>query len=48
MSGTLSVTSKAFASGELPVLDVRDIHEFEEERIGGAYHAYVGDRKSVV
>lgn len=42
MSGTLSVSSKSFESGNIAVLDVRDITEFEKGHIGGAKHAYVG------
>ncbi len=42
MSGTLSVTSKSFAAGDLPLLDVRDITEFEEGHIRDSKHAYVG------
>ncbi|MDZ4660532.1 MAG: rhodanese-like domain-containing protein [Pseudomonadota bacterium] len=42
MSGTLSVSSKSFEKGDIPLLDVRDITEFEEGHIGGARHAYVG------
>lgn len=42
MSGTLSVKSKSFVTGEIPLLDVRDISEFEEGHISNAKHAYVG------
>ncbi len=42
MSGTLSVSSKSFEKGDIPLLDVRDITEFEEGHIIGASHAYVG------
>lgn len=42
MSGTLSVNSNFFESGPIPLLDVRDITEFEEGHINGAKHAYVG------
>ena len=42
MSGTLSVTSKSLETGNMPILDVRDIAEFEEGHIRDSRHAYVG------
>lgn len=42
MSGTLSVNSDALQDKRTAILDVREITEFEEGRIRGARHAYVG------
>ncbi len=42
-SGTLSVVSKSVENGEWPILDVRDITEYEEKgHIKNSRHAYVG------
>lgn len=41
MSGTLDVNSENLDSN-IPILDVRDITEFEEGHIAGSFHAYVG------
>lgn len=42
MSGTLSVMSESLQHGVMPILDVRDITEFEEGHIKNSKHAYVG------
>lgn len=42
MSGTLSVLSDSLQNGIMPILDVRDITEFEEGHIKDSRHAYVG------
>ena len=41
-SGTLSVMSEPLQNGIMPILDVRDITEFEEGHITNSLHAYVG------
>jgi len=41
MSGTLSVMSESLQNGMMPILDVRDITEFEEGHIINSRHAYV-------
>lgn len=42
-SGTVSVNSKSLETGEWPVLDVREISEYEEDgHIKNSRHAYVG------
>jgi len=42
MSGTISAMSERLWSGQLEILDVRDITEYEKGHIRGAKHAYVG------